>query len=302
MDPENSTVPAGEVETPETETETEAQAEGTEDQGAEPEAESPEGEGEGEAVVEEVEFDFGGNKFKAPKGAIPDNIAAELEKFTKGTWSDYTRKSQEVAEARKSLETRERAVEKLATVNGEVLNIYSRGQGVKAELEQLQRVDLNALWQSNPDQARRVSDELAKKQAEFQNIVSTLNAKEAEASQAQQAEIVRRADEGKQLIERRIKGFTQKVPEVIDYVSKTYGIPKDAAERDWPLNPATAEMAYKAMLYDRMQTVNKKPTLAPTQAAPVTAMKAQGNAKPGKSVKNMSTSEMARHLGLPNAR
>lgn len=295
MDPEDSTVPAGEVEAVQDADETKAAAPETEAQDTDADPEEGEGDGEEkEGVAEEVEFDFGGNKFKVAKGSIPDDLAAELDKFTKGTWSDYTRKSQEVAETRKSLEARERAVEKLATVNGEVLNIYSRGQGVKAELEQLQQVDLNRLWQSDPDQARQVSDRLAAKQAEFQNIVSALNAKEAEASQATQAEMARRADEGKQLIERRVKGFTEKVPEVIDYVVKTYGIPKEAAERDWPLNPATAEMAYKAMMFDRMQAANKKPSPKAAPAAPVTPMKAKGNANATKDPDKMSPEEWVR--------
>lgn len=307
MDPENSTVPAGEVETPETETETNAVAEATEAQDVEQpdtDAEAPEGgEGEGEEGAEpepEVEFDLGGGqKVKFKPNATAKEVAETAQRAFKEVEANWTRKNQEIAETRKSVEARERAVEKLATVNGEVLNIYSRGQGVKAELEQLQRVDLNQLWQSNPDQARQVSDRLAAKQAEFQSIVSALNAKEAEAAKETQAEMARRADEGKQLIERRIKGFSEKVPELIDYVVKNYGIPKEAAERDWPMNPATAEMAYKAMMFDRMQTANKKPTPKPVQAAPVTAMKAQGNARPAKSVKQMTPGEMARHLGLP---
>lgn len=267
---------------------------------AENEAENQEGDGgepgEQEEVVEEIEFDFGGNKMRVPKDAIPEEVAAELDKFTKGTWSDYTRKSQEVVETRKALEAREKAVEKIVSLNGDALNTYSRGLAVKAELEQLSNVDMNALWQSNPDQARQISDRISQKQAEFQSIVTQVSQKEQELTQTQQAELARRSEEGKQIIERRIKGFSEKAPEVVDYVVKNYGMTKEEAET-WPLNPKTAEMAYKAMMFDRMQTKPKTP--APKQAAPVVPMKTRGSATAGKDVSKMSEREIAKYLGLP---
>ncbi|MCR4296268.1 MAG: hypothetical protein NUW21_12090, partial [Elusimicrobia bacterium] len=262
--------------------------------------EAENGEGEQEQVAEEVEFDFGGNKFRAPKTAIPENIANELDKFSKGIWSDYSRKSGEIAERARSLETREKVVEKLTTINDETLNTYSRGLAVKGEIEQLQKVDLNALWQSNPDQARRVSDALSTKQAEFQNIVSRVSQLEGLSNQAQQQEVARRVDEGKAIVEKHVPGFaTKHLPEVIDYVVKNYGMSKDVAERDWPLNPATAVMAHKAMLYDRMQEQAKKAAKspAPQKATPLPPMKGKGGPAT-KDVSHMSVSEMAKHLGL----
>ena len=308
MDPENATVPGGEVDAPVTDMETEATATETEGQDVEqPETdmETPEGENvDGEEGAEdpdaEVEYDLGGGqkvKFKA--NATAKEVAETAQRAFKEVEANWTRKNQEIAETRKSVEAQERAVEKLATVNGEVLNIYSRGQGVKAELEQLQRIDLNQLWQSNPDQARQVSDRLAAKQAEFQTIVSTLNAKESEAAQETQVEMTRRAGEGRSMLQRQIKDFDKELPDIIEYAVNSLGIPKDAAEKDYALNPAMTLAVRKAMLFDRMQAANKKPTPKPVQAAPVTAMKAQGNAKPVKSVKAMTPGEMARHLGLP---
>lgn len=236
--------------------------------------------GEQEEEKEEIEFDFGGNKLRVAKDSIPPEVAEQLDKFTKGTWSDYTRKSQDIAERSKALEARESAVEKLATLNGETLQTYSKGLQLKAELEQLSQIDLNALWQSDPDQARRVSDAISRKQAEFQSTVNQVAQKEAELTQAQQAELARRMDEGKQLMERRVKGWSEKVPEVLDYVVKAYGMSKEEAET-WPLNPKTAEMAYKAMMFDRMQATAKKPAPKQAKAEPVKPMKAKGAATKG---------------------
>ena len=270
-----------------------------------PDVEAPEGDeptepvdGEGDQEPELREFDFGGNKFTVPKDAIPDELAAEIEKFTKGTWSDYTRKSQDVAEQKRALEAEKIAVEKLAKLNGDALYSFSKGLQLKNEIEQLQRVNLDQLWQSDPDRARRVSDQLALKQAEFQRTVQDVQAKEAELTTAQMQEMQRQMEEGRKHVERYVKGFEQKVPEVVEYVTKTYGMTKEQAE-SWPLNPATAAMAYKAMMYDRMQaSASTKKPAGKAEVKPVVPQKGKG----GVAVKDAargSVEDMKRLLGLP---
>jgi hypothetical protein len=259
----------------------------------------PGGDADAEPEVELREFDFGGNKFAVPKDAVPEELAVEIEKFTKGIWADYTRKSQDVAERTRALEAEKTAVEKLSQLNGDALLAFSRGLQLKQEIEQLQRVNLDQLWQSDPDRARRVSDQLALKQAEFQRTIHDVQTKEAELSSAQMQEMQRQMEEGRKHVERYVKGFEQKVPEVVEYVTKTYGMTKEQAE-SWPLNPATAAMAYKAMMYDRMQaSASKKPAGKPAQSVkPVVPQKGAG----GNAVKDAargSVEDMKRLLGLP---
>jgi hypothetical protein len=144
------------------------QVDGQEAQSAEPEQ------------PEEIEFDFGGNKLRIPKGTMPDEIAEKLDQFTKGTWSDYTRKSQEVAEQRKVLAAEAEYVARVKTLTDEGQRTFARGLQLREEVEQLAKVDLQALWQSQPDQARRVSDLLSAKQAEFQRVVAKVGEYEAQ--------------------------------------------------------------------------------------------------------------------------
>ena len=227
-----------------------------------------------------VEFDFGGNKMQLPKGSVPDELAEQIDKFTKGTWSDYTKKSQEIAESRKSLEAREGAVQKLESMNGEVLDSYATGRQLKAEIEQLQGVNLQALWQSDPDQARRVSDTLSAKQAQFQTTVNDVAQKEQELTQAQSAEMERRKDEGKQLIERQSPGFeTLRKDDVVTYAVEKLGVDPDAAKDEWALNPAMTLAVEKAMMFDRMQAKAKKPATKPTQAKPVKPVAKKGGTR-----------------------
>jgi hypothetical protein len=269
-----------EAETEEEETEVEATEEAEESTEAEADEEAEaEEETDEEEEPEVIEFDFGGNKLELPKGSVPEELADEIDKFTKGTWGDYTRKSQDIADRSKSLEAREKAVEQMSTLNDEALNTYAQALHLQNELKQLQEVDLTTLWQSeNPDdrdRARQFSDTISKKQAELQTTIAQVSEKEQELTKAQADELARRTDEGKKLVERRVKGF--KPDEVIEYVVKEYGMTREQAET-WPLNPHTAEMAHKAMMFDRMQAKAKKPA-AKKPAKPVKTPKAKGQAK-----------------------
>lgn len=273
---------APEQEAPEAE-EVEEQEPASQESDGEVSEQETETEGDGEQDEQEPEydeFDFGGNKLQLPKGSVPDELRDKIESFTKGTWGDYTRKNQELAEQKSRIEARAAAVEKLESLNGEALDKYSRGLAIRQEIEQLQGMNTEQLWQSNPDRARRISDAISRKSAEFNNIVQEVSKIEGELSKAQEAEVSRRLEEGKREVERRIPGFSEKyAPQVVDYAVKS-GIPeKDAGK--WAANPIVTEMAYKAMLYDRLQEqASKTAKPKPAQAQPVATGKTKGGGKP----------------------
>jgi hypothetical protein len=260
------------------------------------------GDEEDEGEPEEIEFSFRGEKLRVPKGAIPEELATKVDQFVRDAEAVTTRKLQDVAERSKSLEAREAAAEKIVGLQGEALNTFTKGLQLRNEIEQLTAMVADgSLWQSNPDQARQASDQLSRKRAEFDNVINEVSKYEGELSAAQQSEIDRRMNQGRQTIEKRVKGFSEKAPEVVDYVVSQYGLTKEHAET-WPLNPETAEMAYKAMMYDRMQAKAKQATAKPKPVAPtkpVTPGNKGAGGKPVRDVSKMSTTDMAKHLGLP---
>jgi hypothetical protein len=279
------------VDAPETEDLDAAEAEDGEQEDVDTEDGDQEGEDEEEAEdEEELEFDFGGNKLTVPKGKIPEELAAKVQTFSKEIWADYTRKSQEIGERSKSLEAREGAVEKMVGLNDEALSIYSRGLHLRQELEQFAKVDMEQLWQSDKDRARRVSDAHAAKQAELQNIVSTLSAKEQELSQAQTAEAARRMEEGRTRVTKTVKNFDEKA--LVDY-AVSRGMPESDAKQ-WPVNPLLAEMAWESMMYRRMRTEAGRKKPAPTKAPaadtkPVKALPSKGKARAAPDAEKLST-------------
>jgi len=287
-DPEPEEI--GEEVTDETEEELEADAEEAEDEGeAEEEAEAS----------EEIELTFGGNTKKFAADATAAEIAKDVQAFGDKMYADYTRKSQANAQTQKTLAAKSESVEKLMDLNGEALQTYSVGLQLRNDIQQLQSVDLDTLWQSNPDQARIYSDSLAQKQAEFQNIVSLVDQQETALNQAKQDHSVRRGQEGRKALNNKIQDFETKVaPQVVDYVMESYGWDKATAEK-WDQNPDMTDMARKAMLYDqsqaKMQSASKK--TAP-KAKPVSAMKAKGKGATTSDPSKMSLEQLSKHLKL----
>lgn len=211
-----------------------------------------------EDVPEYREYDFGGKKFNVKKDALSDDEAEQFESYGKGLQSDYTKKTQELAEQRKRVDAREQSAEKLLSLQGDTLDIYSQGLAIRQELAQLNEIDLNQLWQSNPDQARQVSDAVSQKTKEFNATVQQVSAKEGEMAHTKQADRQAREIEGEKALNARIPQFTEKVGEVIDYFCTTFGADKKAIEAGWRSDPVVTELAYKAMMFDRMKAKVKK--------------------------------------------
>ena len=255
----------------------ESEAAPAEDIVTQPNPAEQDGQGEGaeaqQEAPEEIEFDFGGNKLRIPKGTLPDEIAEKLDQFTKGTWSDYTRKSQEVAEQRKALQAEAEYVARVKSLTDEGQRTFARGLQLREEVEQLAKVDLQALWQSQPDQARRVSDLLAQKQLEFQRVVAKVGEYEAQATRAEQEALARREQDGRDYVAKTVKGWSDThAAEAVAYAMK-HGVPEDQAKQ-WARFPREAVWAWKAAQFDKLQAqarTPQKPAAAP--AVPVAAVR-----------------------------
>lgn len=245
---------------------------------------------------EEIELDFGGNKVKFLKDAPVEQAAEALQSYAKEIEAGATKKFQEAAEQRKQVEADRAVVDKLSALNGQVLEKYSSGLNIRQELQRLQQIDVSALWQSNPDQARQVSDTINAKTAQLAQIVNEVNQAEAEMEDAKAQEMARVAEAGKVEIEKRIPDFQAKLPEIIDY-AVSRGISQEEAEAAWSLNPYATEMTYKAMMYDRMQAAQSAKPTPPKQAKPLKPVAGAG-AKAGKTPGEMTPGEMAKYLGV----
>ena len=246
---------------------------------------------------EEVEFVFGNEKLRVRKDDISDELADRIDKFARGTWSDYTRKTQEIAERRQSVEAAEKALGELATLNEDVLGASAQARALSAQYAELQKIDLATLWQRDAQKAGQVQARMSQIEAAWRTAAETVHTKVAELQQAQQTERTRRADEGVARLQRNIKDFDKRRDEILDYAA-AQGVSREDVDAGWAANPIVTEAFYKAMLWDRAQTASRKASPRTVSSVPTVKPKASGSGRGGpKPVEQMSNAEMAKHLG-----
>lgn len=260
-----------------------------------------------EEVVEKVEIDLGGNKLSLNKGDVPDDVLEQVQSFVKDSWAATTKRNQENAEKARSLEAREAALGRLDRLEEQTLEAYSDGHNALKQLQKLPTPEqVRQLWQSpNPldrDRARQLSDTRAELERDYNDAIAKVNEHEKTYFSERDAEMQRRREEGKQLVERMSPGFTKDLDAVIEYASSDLGVDEKAAREGWADNPAMAVAVRKAMLYDRMKAAQQKqgagkqkPVKAPEPSKPL-----KGKGGPSTpDISRMSEAQMAKHLGLP---
>lgn len=228
---------------------------------------------------EEVEFDFGGSKERFKKTATVEEVADRLQDFSKKIYSDYIQKTQKVSAQAKILESRAEELNVLGEASQEYFAHYGTALQQGKYLEQLRSTDMAKLWQDDPDQARRVSDEIRRVEGTLQQLFNEMTRVESD-TKAKHTEITaKRIEEGKKAINASIPDFESKyAADVVRYVTSTYSISEEDAQK-WALSPEVTKMAYKAMLYDRSKAQAKAPPKVKQAEVPVKAIKGRGTVK-----------------------
>lgn len=248
-------------------------------------AETEENEDGEKVLAEEIEFDVAGTKHKFPKGTPLEVALEKVQEYAKGVEADWQRKYQETAALRKAAEEQAKVSQRLLSLKTEQSAVYAEGVKAAQEIEYYSKIDLNSLWQSNPDQARMVSDRLAQANYKFNQVQAQLGQYGEQLNQAERQFVEARSKEGEQVVAKAIKGWNAQVEaEVVAYAVKTHGI-NEADAKNWRLNPVATIAMHKAMLWDRMQAKAAKPSPAPeAPKAPVVPIKAPAS----KTVKTLS--------------
>lgn len=268
------------------------------DEAEEAEMQDPEDGEESEEVeeepeYEEIEFDFGGKKLAVGKDKTVDAVAGELQEFAKSLEAGFTQKTQALAEQRKSMEAQAEAIQELTKLNGESFDLYTRANALQEEISRYEAVpqqEIDALWNEDPDEARRLDGLMIRRRNELQMIQNQFQQKSEELKNEQSRQRDRFMEEGRKQVLNKIKNFDEK--EFVGYVVDRYGIPEEKA-REWSLNPAGTEMGWKAMMFDKMNTkakTVKAPKVKP--AVPVPPSKPQGKTR-AKTYAEMTMEEYA---------
>jgi len=210
------------VKNPETETDVEAK----------PESQAAEDDSD------EVEHD--GRKYRVPKAL-------------KGAFlmhADYTRKTQEVAEQRRSLEERNTAFAQQEAAVREHLQDVARLVAISEQIAQFEHADWNALRASAPDQAQDLWFQY-QQMLNARNIVEReLQAKVTNRAQELQRHAAKRFDEGRAVLQRDIKDWSPELAgKMTEFAVREFGLTPN--EVNSVSDPRLVKLLHRAYLGDQ---------------------------------------------------
>lgn len=255
-EPETEDLPNDEIEQ-----EDEAQPELDDDGNPIEEPEEPEE--ESDPNLEDVEID--GKTYKVPKDAA----------FRQ---ADYTRKTMELAEQRKTVEA---TIDRLTTVSKEETEALSKVAVLDAKLAQFEDIDWQAWDQQNPIEANNARWQLTELQRQRDGAANGYAEAQRKTQLEAQQERAKRLQQGVEVLQKNIPGWNQdKAAAILDFGVKTYGFdPEELRTIDNPLAIL--------VLHDAMEGRTAKAQAATKAKAKATIEKQQA-IKPAASLKGAS--------------
>lgn len=233
---------------------------------------------------EEIEEELEGIKLRGSKEAVEKLKAERLMQ------ADYTRKTQGVADDRKSLEAERAQFQEAAKNHQQYIREVAQVVAVDERLAQFAQVNWDALTNHDPVQALKLHTEFTQLQARRGQLMGSLTQKQQAQQQEQQRSHAKQLMEARQVLERDIKGWSPELAGKLMEYGSTQGF--SAQELNNVTQPAMVKALHKAYLYDQLQKQRAaKP--AATPAPPVTRV-GGGAAASTKPLSEVSDAEFVR--------
>lgn len=286
---EELATPADQTQTPETEVEDNTDLEDLPEDGEDAddgstEGEATEGEEGTEPAPELVEVEFNGKKHKIP-AELRDGFLMQ---------SDYTRKTQEVAEMRKSVEARQAEAEAQYNVSQEVLQARAALMLHDSQLEQFQNVNWQQLENEDPVGAMSAWRQFQQLKETRSNIAGFLDEQQTQRSAQAERETANRLRETRAFAEKEIPGWSPDVDaKITEFAEKQLGYSRETLLGAY--SPAVYRTLHLAWLGHQSLTKQQAaPKPAPTTPAkPLTTVSSKANPSARRSEADMPMGEFA---------
>lgn len=250
------------------------------------EAPSTETKGEPEETDgEDVEFE--GLTLRLPKDK------AEKFKAERLMHADYTRKTQDVAEQRRTLEADRKAFQQLEQLRGAQFAKAVVLQNLQGQLEQYKQVNWTALAQSDPvkylevDRAHR---ELQEQYTQAQREIQAAQAHEQQLTAQQRQQLIAKGNEA---LQRDIQGWGPELGQKLMANSKAYGFSDDELAEVY--DPRLVKLMHDAYQWRQLQS--KPLDKRVTQAKPIKPMAARSSQDSQQAAQIKEASERAKKTG-----
>lgn len=243
--------------------------------------ESDETETEGEQPEEYIEVERNGKKYSVPKSLEGEFLMQ----------SDYTRKTQSVAEERKAVEAEREAAkaerEAVAaerTLNQSVLRLMAQGEHLAATYQQLEQVNLFELNQQDPVKAQEVLIQKQQIANALQQVHGQLNLQKQQQSESEQRNNAQLAEKAAKVLASEIKGWqpNNEIDAAITAYAVDSGLPAKDISNAVLRMPKLGVILDKARQFDALMKKQAAATAKPkpeSQEKPVTRITAsQGTA------------------------
>lgn len=277
MSEDDVTAPESEADEPEDQEVTDAE-EGDELSEGEEEGEGDEQEAEPE--LEEIEYE--GKTFRVPP---------ELKKGLMLN-ADYTRKTQEVADQRKALESDRQALVQQAQAQQQNIRDYAQIEALTQRIAEYDKIDWQSLNSQDPVKAQSLWIQLGQLKDQRATLATTLHQKEQERTLTAQREAARRNEEGQAVLRKEIPNWGPELASKLKDFAVSNGF--TAQEVEQVVDPRTVKilnLAYVgAQLAEKQRTAIRKPK---AEAKPVPSVSTKG--KPDNRLRDdISTEEWVR--------
>lgn len=246
---------------------------------AELQGEQPEQQTEDDETEDEIE----GVKLRGKKEALERLKAERLMQ------SDYTRKSQDVAEQRKAIEAERALIQQTAQSHQQHIREVAQLVAIDDRISQFANVNWQGLADQDPVQALKLHTEYTQLQAQRAQLGDSLTQKRQQQAQEAERATAKQILQAREVLERDIKGWSPDLAAKLTDYGKTQGYPAEVLSA--VTQPAFVKTLHKAFLYDQLvKQRTAKPAATPT---PPVGRVSGGNAANTKKLSDLSDAEFA---------
>ena len=228
----------------------------------------------------EYELEFAGSKFKLKGENLKDRIS-EIQAKAKELEGGATRKFQEAADIRKSLEAEREQIQQLGKLATQHTELLADMRSTHREIEQLQGVDWNALSDSDPVTAQKAMARLMTLQNAQQRIGAQIQDATRQMHNADTQMRQQWAQRGAEKLSQLIPGFNDAAKKELSEFIDRRDLTAMGREALW--DPEVVAAFHDAMKYRAMKQAapvqNKRAVDAPKSLRPGTAATPNSNAK-----------------------
>ncbi len=215
--------------------------------------------------VEFIEVERNGKKYTVPKDLEPELLMQ----------SDYTRKTQEVAEVRKALEREQQEFQQAVQTQQQNMQGHAQLAAIRSQLQQYQNVDWTQFSEADPQAAQQAFFQYSQLKDAAGNLSQQLQQQEAVALQQQREVHAKRLEQGKAELAKDIPGWNADLAQEIIAHGSSYGFSEN--ELKSVIDPRMVKVLNDARMY--RQSIKKV-----TQSKPAEQVKPAQKVRGGASV------------------